>query len=83
MSSPASSQPSDPLVPAPAIELETVTARQVEEDTEASRAESDTRKIQLNFPWSDKKSNTEAKPTSRQNLELNIRNKNPQYFFYL
>ena len=41
MSSPDSSHPSDPLVPAPAIELETVTARQMEEDTEASRAESD------------------------------------------
>ena len=47
MSSTDSSQPCDPSAPAPAIQLETVTARQVEEDTEASSAESDTRKIQL------------------------------------
>ena len=56
MSSPDSSQPSDPLVPSPAIELETVTACQVEEDTEASSAESD------------KESNEEAKPASKITL---------------
>ena len=55
MSSPDSSQPSDPLVPSPAIELETVTACQ-EEDTEASSAESD------------KESNEEAKPASKITL---------------
>ena len=49
-------QPSDPLVYAPpAIQLETVTARQLE-DTEASSAESD------------KESNAEARPTSKYNL---------------
>ena len=56
MSSQDSSHPSDPLVPAPAIQLETVTAPQVEtvtENTEASSAESN------------KKSKAEAKPTSR------------------
>ena len=53
MSSTDSSQPCDPSAPAPAIQLETVTARQVEEDTEASSAESD------------KESNAEAKPTSK------------------
>ena len=52
MSSPDSSQPSDPSAPAPAIELETVTSRQVE-DTEASNT------------GSDKESNAEAKPTSK------------------
>ena len=45
-------QPSDPLVSALAIELETVTARQ-EEDTEASNT------------GSDKESNAEAKPTRK------------------
>ena len=35
MSSPDLSQLSDPLAQAPAIQFETVTARQVEEDTEA------------------------------------------------
>ena len=52
MSSPDSSQPSDPS--APAIQLETVTARQVE-DTEASSAESD------------KKSNAKAKQSKPLN----------------
>ena len=43
MSSPDLTHPSDPLAPGPAIELETVTAHQVEdtENTEASSAESD------------------------------------------
>ena len=59
MSSPDSNQPSDPLVPAPAIQLETVTARQVE-DTEASSA--------LGWTESIMKSNTEAKPTSKITL---------------
>ena len=54
MSSPDLSQPGDPSDTAPAIELETVTARQ-EEDTEASSAESD---------------KGEAKPTSKYKLEL-------------
>ena len=38
MSSPDLSQPSDPSAPAPAIQLETVTARQAEENTEAPSA---------------------------------------------
>ena len=61
MSSPDLTHPSDPLVPAPAIELETVTTRQVE-DTEASRAEQRRRS---------RESNAEAKPTGNYNLELN------------
>ena len=56
MSSPDSSQPSDPS--APAIQLETVTASQVAEDVEASSAESN------------KESNAEAKPTSEHSIEL-------------
>ena len=56
MSSQDSSQPSDPLVPSTAIQLETVTACQVE-DTEASNT------------GSDKESNAEAKPTSKYNLD--------------
>ena len=54
MSSPDSSQPSDPS----AIQLETVTASQVAEDVEASSAESN------------KESNAEAKPTSEHSIEL-------------
>ena len=51
MSSPDSIQPTDPL--APAIQLETVTARQRKENTEASNT------------GTDKKSNAEAEPTSK------------------
>ena len=60
MSSPDLSQPGDPSVTSTAIELETITTLQVEEDTEASRAKSN------------KKSNAEAKPTSKYKLELII-----------
>ena len=54
MSSPDLSQPSDPS--APAIELETVTVGQMEEETENTEASS---------AESDKESNAEAKPTSK------------------
>ena len=58
MSSTDSSHPSDPSAPASAIELETVTALKVEEDTEDTEAERN------------KESNSEAKPTSELNIEL-------------
>ena len=60
MSSPDSSQPSEPSAPSTAIQLETVTAIQLEENTEASRAESQ----------GVKESIAEAKPTSKYNIKL-------------